>query len=294
MNAPRLTLLPDPVGTPTTSLPKRRWSVVDAVPDQLPEVTSVSRLAQGGRWRTEAMRSYERPVLIWFTRGQGRITIAGRSGGYSPHSAIFLPAGTMHGFSVTPAVLGSVVHLSNRSESDWPSDPVHLRLREVHMQRELTAHIDNIETEALGAGTFSHDAIRHHAALLAIWFARTLDHMQEKGATTQESSAAHRLAQAYTALVEKHFRSPEGVQRYAELLGVTPTHLTRACKFAAGRTALEILSDRRHFEACKLLKGQDLPIAKIAEMSGFASPAYFTRAFRARQNQSPSEFRKAG
>ncbi len=40
-------------------------------------VISMARLIQDGRWRTEALRSSARPVLLWFTRGQGRMTVAG-------------------------------------------------------------------------------------------------------------------------------------------------------------------------------------------------------------------------
>ena len=48
----------------------------------------VGRLANGGRWRVEAMRAYSEPVLLWFTRGQGRITVGGITRGYGAHNAI--------------------------------------------------------------------------------------------------------------------------------------------------------------------------------------------------------------
>ncbi len=43
---------------------------------------AIPRLAAGGRWRVEAMRSLSEPLLLWFTRGQGRITVAGVTRGY--------------------------------------------------------------------------------------------------------------------------------------------------------------------------------------------------------------------
>ena len=254
------------------------------------EVTSISRKSQGGRWRTEAMRSYDRPVLIWFTRGQGRITISGRSGGYSAHSAVFLPAGTMHGFTVTPAVLGSVVRLNG---ADWPQDPVHLRLREVHLHRELTGMIDAIEREQTGDAPDNARAIAHHEGLLSIWFDRTRAATPVAEHHITEGATALRLTEAFTALVERDFHHPLGVQHYAAQLGVTPTHLTRSCRKASGRAALDILADRRHFEACRLLKDSDLAVNEIARKSGFASPAYFTRAFRSKSGLSPTEFRLA-
>ena len=105
MTLQRFTLLPQPSAAEADILHE-----LPPDPADYPvEVYSVARMAQGGRWRTEAMRSYDRPVLVWFTRGQGRLTVAGRSMGYGPHNMIFLPAQTMHGFTTTGPVLGSVV-----------------------------------------------------------------------------------------------------------------------------------------------------------------------------------------
>ena len=69
MTVQRFTLLPQPAAAEADILHE-----LPAEPDSFPvEVVSVARMAQGGRWRTEAMRSYDRPVLVWFTRGQGRL-----------------------------------------------------------------------------------------------------------------------------------------------------------------------------------------------------------------------------
>ena len=93
---------PRPAASPTRLRP-----VVDLPPPPpVPgfRVVPLGRLAQGGRWRTEAMRGYPNPVLMWFTRGQGRFTMAGVTRGFGAHNAFFLPPGTMHGFEVTAQV----------------------------------------------------------------------------------------------------------------------------------------------------------------------------------------------
>ena len=292
MTMQRLTLLP--LAGVAEESSSRRLQAVSAVSKQTIEVTSVSRISQGGRWRTEAMRSYDRPILLWFTRGQGRITVSGRSGGYGAHSAIFLPPGIMHGFSATPTVFGSMVRVPFDDARFWPMEPVHLRIREVHLQRELTGMIDAIDREARDGKAQSDTALNHRAGLLAIWFSRLNQTMSEVNQATQDVSAAHRLTEAYTALIERDYIAPVGVKHFAALLGVTPTHLSRACRQVSGLAALDILSDRRHFEACRLLKDSRLPVATVAERTGFSSPAYFTRAFRARAGSSPTEFRANG
>lgn len=257
------------------------------------DVQSIARLVQGGRWRTEAMRSYERPVLLWFTRGQGRLTVSGRTLGYGPHNLVFLPPRTMHGFSTMGPVLGSLVFLPNDPAFDWPGSTVHLRLNDVQRQRELTAMIDAMAREHDSDCARSNMALYHHAGLLSVWLLRTSGASDEQGteARSRPDTAAHRLAEAFTALIERDFRQPLGVQHYAQRLGVTPTHLSRVCRKVAGMPALDLLNDRRHFEARRLLKDSRLPVSEVARQSGFASAAYFTRAFRARSGQSPSEFR---
>lgn len=258
------------------------------------QVHSVAQMVRGGRWRTEAMRSYGRPVLVWFTRGQGRLTISGRSSGYGPHNLVFLPKQTMHGFTTMGPVLGSMVFLPDTSNISWPDEPMHVRITETRYQRELTALIESISREADASDDHVDQALLHHAGLLSVWLARTaLKHADapSTSSATRLDTAGHRLAEAFTALVERDFRDPAGVQHYASLLGVTPTHLSRVCRKVAGRPALDILTDRRHFEARRMLRDTNVQISEIARQCGFASAAYFTRAFRSRSGQSPSEFR---
>jgi AraC-like DNA-binding protein len=258
-------------------------------------VVPIARLAQGGRWRTEAMRSYRQPVLLWFTRGQGRVTASGVTQGYGAHNAIWIPAGTMHGFDVSAQVFGSAVFLPPALADALPHDPVHLRLREAQRQAELTGLIDALARE-LQSDAAGHDrAADLHAGLLAVWLERQIAAQAGlPGAVDAKSPAARRLVAAFTALVEADFRSGRGVSHYARALGVTPTHLSRACRECCGRPASKVLADRVAFEARRMLLETDLPVSEIGRQLGFRSAAYFTRAFHRAAGRSPSEFRKAG
>lgn len=70
-------------------------------------MTPLQALTQGPSWRSEAMRSYRAGLLLWVTRGQGRITLAGKTSGFGTHNVIWIPPGTMHGMSVGAAVYGT-------------------------------------------------------------------------------------------------------------------------------------------------------------------------------------------
>lgn len=249
-----------------------------------------SRLTQGSRWRAEAMRSYSSPQLLWITKGQGRITVAGVTRGYGAHNAIFIPAHTMHGFEMTGQVFGTAVSFSGIPDLDLPDTPHHLRIRDGQVQVEITGLLDSLERELSARRSGARRAIRHYAGLISVWLERQIA-VADDVSTAPES--ARRLAAGFAALVEKEFRSPKSVSDYAASLGVTPTHLTRICKQTCGRSASDLLAERKISEARRLLADTRAPIKQIAQELGYASPAYFTRAFQARTGHTPRGFRCA-
>ena len=263
--------------------------VTSADPSQM-RLVAIPRLAAGGRWRVEAMRTLSEPCFLWFTKGQGRITIAGMTRGYTAHNAIYIPAGVMHGFEVGPQVFGTAVFFGRDTAVALPATPQHLRIREVHAQQDVNMVLDMIQRE-MDADTPAHDrAAGHYLGLLGVWLERQAVRAAPE---TPRPDAARRLVARYTALMEREFRRGVGVGELAVALGVTPTHLTRCCRAACGRSAIDLLQDRRIFEARRMLSETDMAVGRIGTSLGFASPAYFTRAFAHLTGVSPTAFRRA-
>lgn len=253
-------------------------------------IVPIPRLAAGGRWRVEAMRSYSEPLLLWFTRGQGRITLGGITRGYGAHNAIFIPPGVMHGYDVGGQTYGTAVFFGRGTDLSLPDEPYHLRIRDVGPQAELSGLIDNVQRELESGKPGAERAAHHHLGLLGVWIERQVDIAR---ADAKKPGAAARLAARYAALLERDFRSGKGVAEYARALGVTPTHLTRVCNQSCGRSASDLLHDRVIFEARLLLSETRMPISHVSRELGFTSAAYFTRAFQHRTGKTPSAFRKA-
>lgn len=255
-----------------------------------PRVMPIPRLAVGGRWRVEAMRSISEPMFLWFTKGQGRITVAGATRGYTANNAVFIPPGTMHGFEVGPQVFGTAVFFGRGADAVLPTEPQQLRVRETHVAQELNVLLDHLGREMVSPAPGAPRAVRHYLGLLGVWIERQIDKV---AAEQRVPTAAKRLVARYSTLLERNFRSGLGVGDFAEALGVTPTHLTRCCREACGRPASDLLHDRLIFEARKMLAETDLPVKRIAETLGYTSPAYFTRAFHHRTGKAPTEFRRS-
>jgi AraC family transcriptional regulator, transcriptional activator of pobA len=253
-------------------------------------IVNISRLAAGGRWRVEAMRSISEPLLLWFTRGQGRITVGGITRGYGIHNAIYIPAGTMHGFEASAHVFGTACFFGPGCDLPLPKAPLHFRVRDSAPQAELTTLLDAAQRELEAPRPGSERAVYHTLGLVSVWLERQA---AQQPAEAAPKDAAGRLVQRFTALVERNFHSGMGVADYAAALNVTPTHLSRVCRRACGRPASDLVQDRVLFEARRLLAETRMPIADISRSLGFTSPAYFTRAFSHRTGTTPTAFRKS-
>ena len=245
----------------------------------------------GGKWHTQAMRSHRSPTLLWFTRGQGRVTVAGVTRGFGPHNLVYLPTRTMYGFEPVGQVYGYAVHLPETMSPELPDEPLHMRFREATQQNEVTALIEALHREIDSDQPGRDKAMALQAGLLAVWLDRQVRQMPDYDLTPD---ASRRLVAAFTSLVEAEFRRDHSVGHYAAELGVTATHLTRACNIACGRSASALLADRVHFEARRMLRETDLPVKDIAEKLGFHSAGYFSRAFRKETGQTPRAFRQMG
>lgn len=252
----------------------------------------IAKLAAGPKWRLETLRALREPLFLWFTHGQGRISIAGSARGFHPHNAIFIPAGVMHSFQAMTRVQGVAVYFGKSHGLDLPDIPMHLRLRDAASHAEVGQMIDAVQRELDGDKPQAERAARYQLGLLSIWLDRQLGAKSDDPKTAVPRNANERLAARYMALLEREFGSTLNISDYSTALGVTPTHLTRACRASCGQTALAILQDRRLFEARQLLAETEIPVQDIARRLGFSTAGYFSRAFSLHVGQAPSLYRR--
>jgi len=246
---------------------------------------SLQALFQRGAWRMETPHSSEYARLYWITKGQGRVRTNGVGHNFHAHMAIFLPPRTMYSFDSAQQIQGTRICFPADLASLLPEDTLFLRVRDARSQGQMGQMIELLASELQAHSNGWHAASRSYAALLAVQIERLRDEFFEPGAITGSSQ---RIVEGYTALIEDHLTEGLGVASFAQLLGITPTHLTRVCREITGKTASNLLHERVIGEARRLLEDTDTPIRKIAEDLGFGSAAYFTRAFGQRTGVTPS------
>lgn len=249
---------------------------------------SLQCLLQRGAWRMETPHSSDRARLYWVTKGQGRVTTHGVTRGFSQHTAIFLPPRTMYSFEVPPQILGTRICFPTEMITQLPEDVLLLRIKDGKQQAELNQVLDQLSTEMRDHSTGWFAAARSYSALIAI----QLERLQASCAVRSGIiGSSQRIVEGYTALIEERLHDGLTVADFAQMLGITPTHLTRVCREVTDKTASNLLHERVIAEARRMLEDSEVPIRQIAQDLGFGSAAYFTRAFGQRTGLTPSTAR---
>jgi len=81
-----------------------------------------------------------------------------------------------------------------------------------------------------------------------------------------------------------------GIEDLSEHIGLSRVHLYRKTKSLFGMSPTDLLRNYRFNKALILLKDQQLNISEICYMTGFTSPAYFTKCFKELYKVTPSEY----
>ncbi len=109
---------------------------------------------------------------------------------------------------------------------------------------------------------------------------------------TVQKGKGHILVKNFLQLIEQHYYRNLRISEYAEMLAVTPNHLTQMVKQVMEKTSVEILQRKTVVEVKRLLLHTDLSIAEISDYMNFPDQSYFTKYFKKVSGVSPMTYRK--
>ena len=93
-------------------------------------------------------------------------------------------------------------------------------------------------------------------------------------------------------IVEKNYTDKDfSVDQIAAELGISRVHLSRKLKALSAASPSDMIKARRMTAAADMLRSGESNMAIVAASCGFASPAYFSAAFKAFYGVSPSAFK---
>ncbi|MGZ3837512.1 MAG: helix-turn-helix domain-containing protein [Flavisolibacter sp.] len=113
-------------------------------------------------------------------------------------------------------------------------------------------------------------------------------HQWEQGFATPQQTILKKFIQ----LVNNYYLEKRTIEEYAELLYVTPNHLSQSIKAASGKNALTFINERILTEAKSLILYTDFDMTQIAWQLNFSDPANFGKFFKRHEGTTPLEYRK--
>jgi AraC family transcriptional activator of pobA len=232
------------------------------------------------------------PVL-WYAHTAGLVYVVAPGAAVDPGQVPHRHSGV--GLFFDPAAL------DGDGRSPWPSWRVHpLLFPFVHGQssgllqlklpreRQLVwaTVIGAIESELAERKEGYRQAALAHLTLLLIDVARLASDV----VGDLRRSGEPLLAEVFT-VIDRHRGEPLSLRDVADVLGMTPGHLTTVVRRRTGRTVQEWIIERRMAEARSLLADTQLSVAEVARRVGMSDPGYFSRQFRRTHGVSPRDWR---
>jgi len=101
----------------------------------------------------------------------------------------------------------------------------------------------------------------------------------------------HIVVKKFFQLLEEHFHENLSVAQYADIMALTPNHLTQTVTQLTGKTSSQIIKSKQIIEIKRLLVHTNLSVSEIAAKMNFPDQSYFAKFFKREVGLSPLQFR---
>jgi len=127
-------------------------------------------------------------------------------------------------------------------------------------------------------------------------FAQELQSPAASGLKTDKAESMDELfMRKFMALIEESYPDSNfSIEKASEMLGLSRVHLYRKVKELTGVAPTDFLRNYRLKQAAALLRQKDCNVNEAAYATGFSSPPYFSKCFKAVYNITPTEYQEKG
>lgn len=105
------------------------------------------------------------------------------------------------------------------------------------------------------------------------------------------SGKGHLLVKKFFQLVEENYNRNLSVTQYADMMAITPNHLTQTVTQLTGKTSSQIIKSKQILEIQRLLVHTNLSVSEIATRLNFPDQSYFAKFFKREVGVSPLQYR---
>lgn len=242
--------------------------------------------------------------ILFLTKGNGTHTIDFQQYEVKPNSVFFLSPGQIHELDLSPDVQGYIFlftsdfYLFNKTEINKLVELpyfFHETLASPPLYLENNLEISELENwfkkaciENNSTQLDKNEVVRAYLDLILVFCKRK--YIQPLG-IDEKLQKGRLLVKKFKQLIEQHCSENLSIKQYADLLFVTPSHLSEIVKSITGRTSTDLINDRMVLEIKRLLKYSDLTITEIAYKLNFSDQSYFAKYVKKLTGFAPKELR---
>lgn len=174
-------------------------------------------------------------------------------------------------------------------EEDAFAHKLHLKQTQA---RQIQSYLDTIISEQRDQPQGHVLRMRAQFIEMLVMLARCFSARQED-ADDRVTGGRHRAVEQALAFMQSHFNQELSLQDIALSAYLSPNYFSETFKAQVGVPPWEYLTGLRLEQATQLLRDSDRSITDIAFSVGFGDSSYFSRVFKERYQQTPSQYRKA-
>lgn len=104
--------------------------------------------------------------------------------------------------------------------------------------------------------------------------------------------SSNAMVRNFRQLVSENYLTVHSVQEYADLIGISATHLRDTVKEVTGYSPGQLIRQEIIFEAKRKLANTEFTTAEIGYSLNFEDTSYFSRFFKRETGKSPSNYRE--
>ena len=105
------------------------------------------------------------------------------------------------------------------------------------------------------------------------------------------SGKGHMIVKQFYQKVEENYEKNLSVAQYADLMAITPNHLTQTVSRLTGKSSSQIIKAKQILEIKRLLVHTNLSVTEIASRLNFPDQSYFAKFFKRETGSSPLQYR---
>ena len=238
--------------------------------------------------------------LLWLEQGEATLQLDDWKGQLVAGGVLIVPQHCIHGFQFSTDAKGIVITLAYPLLENLGTDlstalqsesaaRVFL-LEENEEQALIEAMLRKLMKEYQRQQGYRRELIESSLTVVLACLMQQAQSMQPR--LVEHPKRARRYLSEFTNLIEQDYMHHHQLTFYATKIGISTAHLNAVCREFVQRSALDLIHARIMLEAKRNLVYTSLTIKTVAEMLGFADPAYFTRFFKRQAGLSPKEFRQ--